>query len=261
MTKALSMFGVMILVPVYLYAVDGQVLINQSTLNAAGGTYTITAAGSYKLSGNLIAKNQDTDVIAIATDHVTIDLNGFAILGIADCSGGFPCNGRGLGSGINIRSGPFFNITIRNGTIQGMGGVGISLNSDSVLVEYMHVRSNAFGGIFIGRASPQSSVIVQHNNVQLNGNDGIQVDSGNVSDNVVSQNGTNGIEVSNAAGLPTGTVARNVVTSNLGFGLKLFGSVNYIGNSLSGNLAGNVSGGFNQGQNLCGGAACPGAVF
>src|SRR5229473_5023508 len=104
MTKALSIFGMMILVPAYLYAVDGQVLINQSTLDAAGGTYPITKPGSYKLSGNLIAKNQDTDVIAIATDHVTLDLNGFAILGIADCSGGLPCKGTGNGTGIRSHS-------------------------------------------------------------------------------------------------------------------------------------------------------------
>src|SRR5438128_12596610 len=90
-----------LLVPTCLYAVDGQVLINQSTLNAAGGTFTIAQPGSYKLSGNLIAKNQNTDVIAIAADHVTVDLNAFAILGAADCSGGIsPCAGTGSGRGI-----------------------------------------------------------------------------------------------------------------------------------------------------------------
>ena len=36
------------------FAVDGQVLINQSTVMAAGGfPYIISNSGSYKLSGNL----------------------------------------------------------------------------------------------------------------------------------------------------------------------------------------------------------------
>ena len=44
----------MILVPACVYAVDGQVLINQSTVIAAGGfPYVISQPGSYKLSGNL----------------------------------------------------------------------------------------------------------------------------------------------------------------------------------------------------------------
>ncbi len=96
MRKALLCLTAMTVAPACLYAVDGQVLINQSTLNAAGGTYTITQPGSYKLSGNLMAKDQNTDVIRIASDFVTIDLNGFSILGTTNCSGGFPCAGRGI---------------------------------------------------------------------------------------------------------------------------------------------------------------------
>ena len=104
----------------------GQVLINQSTLNASGGTYPITSAGSYKLSGNLQQKDKDTHVIVIGSDNVTIDLNGFSITGPADCSSGFPCKNRGIGVGIGTlpdRS----NLTIRNGTIQGVGNNAIQL--------------------------------------------------------------------------------------------------------------------------------------
>src|ERR1700676_1745261 len=102
----------MALAPICAFAVDGQVLINQATVNAAGGTYTITQPGSYKLSGNLTAKDQNTSVIVIANDNVTIDLNGFSILGSADCSGGFPCTNLGAGIGITSLAN-HFNITIR----------------------------------------------------------------------------------------------------------------------------------------------------
>jgi hypothetical protein len=251
-------------VPASLYAVDGQVLINQSTLNAAGGTYTITQPGSYKLSGNLQAKDQNTSVILISSDHVTLDLNGFSILGTADCSGDVsPCANSGFGKGV-VTLGRFFDVTIRNGTIQGMGGRGIDVTGDSILVEYMHVRNNGENGIVISRLDkPQFNAIVQHNNVQENGLAGIIVGGGRIVNNVVTNNFSDGIEIEQALGptLPTGTVIGNVVTNNGRYGLFLKGSVNYIGNSMAGNVTGNVFGGFNQGQNVCGGAACPGAVF
>jgi hypothetical protein len=57
------------------FAVDGQVLINQSTVMAAGGfPYKITQPGSYKLSGNLVVASS-TDGIDISVSNVSIDLN------------------------------------------------------------------------------------------------------------------------------------------------------------------------------------------
>src|SRR6476469_3300847 len=101
MRKTVLLVLAMALVPAGAFAVDGQVLINQSTLTATGGTFTITQPGSYKLSGNLQAKDKDTHVIVINASHVTLDLNGFAILGTTNCAGGFsPCAGTGLGVGI-----------------------------------------------------------------------------------------------------------------------------------------------------------------
>src|SRR5437016_2127723 len=135
----MNRFLAILLVPTCLYAIDGQVLINQSTLNAAGGTYTITQPGSYKLSGNLVTNDQNRNLIVIAADHVTLDLGGFMILGPTDCSGGLnPCRNSGFGRGISTDA-VRFNITIRNGTIQGMGQDGIKLIGDSHLVESVHV--------------------------------------------------------------------------------------------------------------------------
>lgn len=263
MTKATIIFAAL-LTPC-TFAIDGQVLINQSTVTAAGGfPYIIAKPGSYKLSGNLQPPDQNTSAILISSDHVTLDLNGFSILGTADCSGGVsPCANSGFGTGI-ATGGRVLDVTIHNGTIQGMGASGIQVTGDSILVEYMHVRSNGRNGIVLSRLDqPQFNAIVQHNNVQENGLSGIIAGGGRIVNNVVTNNFVDGIEIEQALGptLPTGTVFGNVVTNNGRYGLFLSGSVNYIGNSMSGNVTGNVTGGFNQGQNLCGGAACLGAVF
>jgi hypothetical protein len=122
--------------------VDGQIAITQARAMAGGVTpgdapgfpVTISQPGSYVLSGILTVPNAGTDGIVIAASHVTIDLNGFAILGPTDCSGGLsPCAGAGTGHGITTPTDQF-NITIRNGTIQGMGFAGIDIRGDSHLV-------------------------------------------------------------------------------------------------------------------------------
>lgn len=77
------------------FAVDGVVLINQSTVMAAGGfPYIISQPGSYKLSGNLTMNTTQTGnyigncgglpspcdlAIGIGTSNVSLDLNGFTI--------------------------------------------------------------------------------------------------------------------------------------------------------------------------------------
>ena len=51
------------LLPACALAVDGVVLINQSTVVAAGGfPYIISQPGSYKLSGNLIMATSSTAI-------------------------------------------------------------------------------------------------------------------------------------------------------------------------------------------------------
>jgi hypothetical protein len=209
---------------------------------------SINQSGSYVLSGILTVPDADTDAIVINADHVTIDLNGFAILGPTDCSGGLnPCAGAGSGDGISTALQQHLNITVRNGTIQGMGREGIRLDGDSHLVEYVHVRSNGRFGIFV---SGEGGSIVQHNMVQRNGGTGMVIFAGIVTHNVVDNN--NG-----AIRMDGGTFSQNLVTRNAG-PLLLGATTNYIGNVLINN---SVNGGKNQGQNLCGVIACGGAQF
>ena len=70
-----------------VFAVDGVVLINQASVMAAGGfPYVITQSGSYRLSGNLTVPS-GVDGIDINADNVTLDLNGFSIVGPVTCNG------------------------------------------------------------------------------------------------------------------------------------------------------------------------------
>jgi hypothetical protein len=242
-----------------LYAVDGVILIDQNRALAgnvtpgdtAGFPVTITQPGSYRLSGNLTIPNGDTTAIQIVSSSVTIDLNGFSIIGPADCSGGFPCASAGIGSGIATPTSlpAFSNIAVRNGTIRGVGSFGIFTTANSVLVEDLHIRSNGDTGVLLTAAN----AIVRHNIIDLNGGSGIAA-NGLVTDNVVSRNFAFGIH------LGVGTVARNVITSNGFVGMALsFANVSYTGNTLASNNNGGsqVSGGINLGQNLCGNAVCP----
>ena len=79
MRKSLFLVLAAALASTCAFAVDGVVLINQSTVTAAGGfPYTITQPGSYKLSGNLTPPLNVT-AIQISTGNVSLDLNGFTI--------------------------------------------------------------------------------------------------------------------------------------------------------------------------------------
>lgn len=69
--------------------------------------YTISASGSYYLTDNVSVT--EGDAITIASDHVTLDLNGFTISSTANPAGG---------NGIFITAGRK-NISIKNGTIAG----------------------------------------------------------------------------------------------------------------------------------------------
>jgi hypothetical protein len=89
MTKSLLVAMTLALLPPSLFAVDGVVLINQSTVMAAGGfPYVISQPGSYKLSGSLTMITTPAgnyaplaaDVaIVITHSGVVLDLNGFSI--------------------------------------------------------------------------------------------------------------------------------------------------------------------------------------
>ena len=256
-------------------AVDGTILIDQNKAMAGNVTpgdtpgfpVLINLPGSYRLAGNLTVPDANTTAIVIAADHVTIDLNGFAILGPVNCTGGFPCTPVGTQPAYGVQAGSdtpaksYYNITVRNGTIQGMGSDGVHLLGDSIRVEDLHVRSNGLSGIVVRNtgANRQDNLIVHHNTVQFHSSYGIKTNAGVITDNTVSDSGFEGISVQ----VGGGTVARNLVSRSSFFGMALTPSVSYYGNTMVDNNGGSlqVGGGINTGQNVCGSVICPGAQF
>ena len=255
------------------FAVDGVVLIDQNRALAgnvtpgdtAGFPVSITQPGSYKLSGNLTVPNSNTSGIVISASHVTIDLGGFAILGPAVCPGA-SCSGfldGAAGITVSVANGalvPQYNITIRNGTIQGIGGSGIQLAGGGVLVEQIHARGNAVAGIRVSNSTPAAGTcIVRQNTVENNAFHGIAIGGSIVNalvvENTARRNGASGILLDN------GRAVNNISVANGQVGLYILSTGSYTGNYLADNVAGNVLGGVNMGQNLCGAAACPGAVY
>lgn len=226
---------------------------------------TITEPGSYQLEENLVVPDVNTTAIEVAANDVTIDLNGFSISGPVVCSG-TSCPPSGFGNGISTAGilpvGCCSNITVRNGTIRGMGGRGISLSHNSVLIEDMHIRSNA-GAFAAGVDIVGLNATIRHSSVDSHcGGTAIfvQVEGFLISDNVVTGCG-NGFGVVSGVG-STGSVLRNVIVGH-GVGLALYNSntgyAGYSGNVFENNVLNVLPGyGINLGQNLCGNAVCPG---
>ena len=268
LSRAVLSLAVLLVSAPAAHAVDGQVLINQARAMSGGVTpgdapgfpVTISEPGSYRLSSNLVVPNNATTAIEIAASNVTLDLNGFAILGPANGTND-TCGITAVGSGIATAPGLTgrSNITVRNGAVQGVGCVGILLAGSAHLVEYVHVQDVFAGGISLFPTGQNSGLsagsIVQHSTVERAAFTGITVVTGVARHNVVANNGSSGITVF------VGTIAYNVVSAN-GIGLSGASTASFIGNVLRGNgenvLIDTV---INMGQNLCDTAPCPNARF
>ena len=113
-------------------------------------TFRISQPGSYYLQANVQGESAAKMGITIAANNVTLDLNGFALIGTG---------GTGTARGI-VTSGERSNITIRNGTITNWSGSGIDLISGSTssnsLIEGVIASDNGFRGI---QTSNRQSVV------------------------------------------------------------------------------------------------------
>jgi hypothetical protein len=175
------------------FAAEGVIEINQAKINAVGGgTYTITQPGSYRLTSNLTQPNATTHVITINADDVSIDLNGFAISGVNNCStasGAFStCTASGTGVGVfSARR----NSSVSNGTVTRMAGSCVySFNgagNTSMSVDRVRVSNCGNYGIFVDRGS------ISNSSAATSGYDGLYVSEGTVSNSIARDNNQNGI--------------------------------------------------------------------
>jgi hypothetical protein len=241
-----------------LEATQGPVLISQGKAlggnvtpgDAPGFPVTVSLPGSYRLTSNLTVPNADTTAIHITTDNVSLDLDGFSILGPVVCPGpSVECSASGSGVGIEASSSA--RVTVTNGVVQGMGSHGIFC-ANECRVERVHATNNAGVGVGATGAGAAAIVVCTANN---NGLDGISVGNGLVNASSASFNGRDGISLGN------GSAVENTATGNAAFGLNLLLFASYVHNTLINNNGGNenpqVQGGIQLGANRCGLVLCP----
>jgi hypothetical protein len=273
MPRSLTTFAVVLSVlavtAVPAFAVDGVILIDQNRAMAGGVTpgdsagfpVTISVSGSYRLSGNLTVPNVDTTAIDItnSANAVTIDLNGFSINGPVSCEldinqPGNPtvCNaaatdGSIFGPGVGIRSLADETLTVRNGTIRGMGRFALFQSGGAyVIIENVHARENALGGIW-----PSSGTVI-NTTATFNGAQGIIINAGVIRGTVVSRNVGDGIV---STGLAI-SVIDSQINSNGGFGIN-FSSGGVVANSMiHSNAGGAIDGTAVKTGNHCTGTGC-----
>jgi hypothetical protein len=112
----------------------------------ATNSFIITQSGSYYLTGNLTGASGLTG-ISITADNVTVDLNGFSLVGAGN-------NNTGIDSGNRT------NVTLTNGTIRSWQ-TGISSTGSKVRVEKIRAVANSSKGFALALDSQVSDCVVE----------------------------------------------------------------------------------------------------
>ncbi len=189
-----------------------------------GVKYVISQPGSYYLSGNL-SPGAGTVGIGVFSNDVTIDLNGFAILGGGVSDDGIYCNG-------------YNNIVVRNGLIDSCVKEGLDFyTTNNVRVENLTVRNSTNGfGIICGNATTVrdctvtgsgagfilgSNSIVERCTAQSSIGLGFQLGAGSVASYCTSRaNGSNGFFVDSFC-----SISNCAITGNVGSGVEIVQAV------------------------------------
>lgn len=192
---------------------DNYVLIsgasNQYELLLSQIPETIDVVASVRLTGSLTLPTGSTSFgVRIASDNVTFDLAGHALIGVATSG-----NGIELGSGARL-------VSIRNGTVRGFNaGVVINdagaANGSDASIEDLRVSNNRREGIMGGPGTRISRCSVLQNASTGSVSAIIVGDGCDVSNCSVVGNGGAGIDSSGAGS----TIRANTVVSNSGAGV------------------------------------------
>jgi hypothetical protein len=139
------------------FASDGVLEINQTCAvntgcfagDTPGFPVLISTSGAYRLTSRLVVPSANTDGIAIfgGTGDVSIDLNQFSIVGPVLCSGfsGNPLSCTpSSGAGAGIDGSGSRGLSVKNGSVIGMGDIGIYLGERGEVTNVM-VHNNATG--------------------------------------------------------------------------------------------------------------------
>jgi parallel beta-helix repeat protein len=116
---------------------------NRIPLNSQAITlpYTIASSGSYVLTSDLTGVVGQSGLV-IAADNVTIDLNGFSLIGVAGSFWGIEVSGTRKG------------ICVMNGVVRDWGRTGVYLsNSTNNRARNLRAHNNGVNGMHIGKGS------------------------------------------------------------------------------------------------------------
>jgi parallel beta-helix repeat protein len=207
-----------------LTEVEPRIAINATnTPGDANSVFRITQSGSYYFAGNITGVAAKHG-IEIAAPNVTIDLNGFSLIGVTGTLNAFTASDTG---------GDF--ITVRNGVVRNWGNGGVHLIDNlgtASIVERVRAHNNGWDGIAVGNNSIVTDCIVQDNGFM-----GIRADEGctiarcvahsntqsgfvagtgsRVSDSTASANSSAGFIVNSAC-----VIAHCAADANLGVGIN-----------------------------------------
>ncbi|MEM6395017.1 MAG: right-handed parallel beta-helix repeat-containing protein [Bacteroidota bacterium] len=187
----------------------------QSTFKGQMTEYLITEPGSYYLTGVIQGIPDGTSGVTIASDNVTLDLNGYAIIGAQPNSNDdatLLASPPGNGSGIRIDS-IRKNISVRNGIIERWGENGIEADQTvNSIFRDLTIYNSGEEGIIVGNQN-----LLQRINAELNIGPSIV---GKVGNNMIHCNATNG----GATGILADSLT-NIVNcgtfNNLGVGIRV----------------------------------------
>lgn len=183
----------------------------QNTPGDSQALFRITQPGSYYLTGNITGIS-GRNGLTIAADNVTVDLMGYALIGVP-----------GSLNGINAASG-VKHIHIRNGILTDWDSNGVVLLSNNSRVSDIIAVDNEISGMFLGSQCSIANSTASNNgsrgiitafdcsvsncSCSNNGSDGISLGQGGmVVDSVATLNAQRGIRV-NATGTVLSCVAR-----------------------------------------------------
>jgi len=192
----------------------------------ADSLFKITQPGSYYLTANVTGVSAKYG-IEIAASGVTVDLNGFDLVGVP-----------GSLDGVAVTPLNLVNVNVRNGSVRSWGGNGINLldaATSATNVADIVASQNAGGGIKMGFGGTITRCTC-YNNTGF----GIAGASGTVITECASNtNGSHGITTGSGC-----TISRNTVRSNVGDGINFFNQCLVLNNtcSLNGNGAGDGAG-------------------
>lgn len=226
---------------------DGTVYIRSngdligSHCHSHGFPVNLCAPGNYRVVGTIMVP-ANVDAIDISADNVTLDLNGFSIMGPVTCTAtpGPTCSGASTGSGIFSASD---NTVVKNGVVDGFVD-GVYLVGRGSLVDAVHAKNNLYDGIHV------ESGVVQRSTAIMNGFSGVYVTVGNIQGSFAEYNSTGifGEQI----------VALGNSTANNDYGLNVVQGSVYGSNSFTGDVFADVYslGAISQGNNVCGVTQC-----